>query len=216
MYRLASPVLLNRYEHSSALPASIASEVDPGSRTDLTGDTEAPETIRETKIKCLLNADSPRLAKDAIEEACLLAPLSLYLGQKYRGDLMRHFKKIAQLLEMERSAERVTASYESNNCSVEYGKGFWGEGESHSGAGFRGVVNNGHGGSTSTCEVFEAYKQILEAPDASSSWSTTDVRRLDRMRRIAEPAAAKVVGARVADEAMRTVWKEAKLHSVIM
>lgn len=143
------------------------------------------ETVtREAKLGLLVSAESAELARDAAKEACLLAPGSMYLGGVIRTRLTRHFEDIARQLAVGNGREL------SRHHGVRAVDGF-------------------------RRNLFDAYKDILDAaeqgPAGMGGWSREEVERLERMRRVVQPTAARVVGAAVAHEAFASVWKEAEL-----
>lgn len=133
-----------------------------------------------------MSAKSAELARDAAKEACLLAPGSMYLGGVTRTRLTRHFEDIAMQLSAGSGNGRALSCYRGARAVD----------------GFRR-------------NLFNAYKDILDAAEQGApgveGWSKEEVERLERMRRVVQPTAARVVGAAVAHEALASVWKEVEL-----
>lgn len=184
----------NRYDYQSTLPASTLGVRDLGAR--IVSDGAKAEDTRESKLRLLVSAESAELARDAVTEACVLAPGSMYLGGLARARLTAHFRDIARQLELG-GRHLSFPGLGGNNNNV------------------RNVRVGAVGGGCRSKE-FDAYKEILDAAEECSEaggreWSREEVERLERMRRVVQPAAARVVGAAVAHEALNTVWTEAAI-----
>lgn len=167
------------------------------------------EDVRESKLRLLVSAESAGLARDAAREACALAPASLYLGGEARMRLAAQFRDVARQLG---SGGRELQTARGGGGEITYG----GQGGVVSGYGSGG----GAGDADLLSKVFDAYKEILEAaeegPEAGGEgdrgcWSREEVERLERMRRVVQPAATRVVGAAAAHEALNTLWREASI-----
>lgn len=143
-------------------------------------------SAHDTKLKLLTSGGSAELAREAAKEACVLAPSSMFLGGEALLLLAEKLGEIAWLVE-EGGKEKVGS--------------LSGEGRKSGGAGVG--------------KEFYAYKEIVEAAveeraggaTAALRWSSDEVDRLERMWRIVQPSAARVVGAAAAHQTMETFWK---------
>lgn len=196
-----------RYDHNSARPTSACPcELGPAMITDGTG---SAQDKRDTKLKILISAESAELARDAAREACLMAPGSMYLGGVWLSRLAAQFRDIARQME---SGEQGLSLH------VVGGSGAAGFGGSVDYRGTKKVDSDLLG------KEFDNYKEILEAVAdkedggggvAEIGWSREEVERLERMRAVVQPAAARVVGAAVAHQAFETVWRKAAIVAVV-
>lgn len=179
----------NRYKHKS--PVSEPTPLVRDVMALVPAASNEGSHGRETKLKSLLSAASTALAEDAAVEACMLAPGSMYLGGQPRNRLMQYFCEIAKQLK----AREVSL----------LGSG-------------RDIQDKTRYSSDYPNQEFDAYKEILDAHKKYTemrggawTWSVEEVDRLERMRRVVQPAAARVAGAAVAHEALDMVWRETAL-----
>ncbi|CAM9787526.1 unnamed protein product [Ectocarpus sp. 4 AP-2014] len=168
------------YEHKSAVPSPTYPR-ESGSAVPAAG------SAHDTKLKLLTSAGSAELAREAAKEACVLAPSSMFLGGETLSLLAEKLGEIAWLLEEGGEQEEVGS--------------LGGEGRKSGGAGFG--------------KEFYAYKEIVEAAveeraggeAAALGRSRDEMDRLERMWRIVQPSASRVVGAAAAHQTMETFWQ---------
>lgn len=198
--------VLCRYDHKSALLTSTCPR-ELGSATITDGRSSAQDS-RDTKLKILISAESAELAREAAKEACLLAPGSMYLGGVSLSRLTAQFQDIARQIE---SGERGLSIHV-------VGGGGGGGGSVGGGVDYR-CTKKVDGDLLG--KEFDTYKEILEAVADKEDgvggvgWSEEEVERLERMRTVVQPAAARVVGAAVAHQALETVWKKAAIVAAV-
>lgn len=158
------------------------------------------EGCRDAKLKILISAESAELVGEAAKEACALAPGSMYLGGAALSRLAAQFGQIAQQMESSGAGKELVSVHR-------------GGGEGGNMDGYRGVGSVNDGGLVG--KEFDAYKEIIEATAVGRravGWSVEEIERLERMRRVVQPAASRVVGAAVAHQALESVWKNAGIE----
>lgn len=134
----------------------------------------------------------------------MLAPGSMYLGGVSLSRLAAQFRDIARQME---SGQQ--------DLSLHVADGGGGSGGVGS-VDYRGTEGKVDGDLLG--KEFDTYKEILDAVEGGGGgigWSGEEIERLERMRTIVQPAAARVVGAAVAHQALETVWKKAAIVAAV-
>ncbi|CAM9539431.1 unnamed protein product [Scytosiphon promiscuus] len=192
------------YDHRSALMPPACKLLR--SATPSVGTVTSGEGRRDAKLNILIAAESSELVGEAAKEACALAPGSIYLGGDALSRLAAQFGRIARQMESSGAGMELV--------SVLRG-GERGNMDLYRGVGGANGIDGGLVG-----KEFEAFKEIVEAATAAEAtggrrtvgWSGEEIERLERMRRVVQPAAARVVGAAASHQVLESIWKNAGIE----